>query len=84
MPSSILRFPNLAAPYNLFTDAADVGLCAVLMQPEALFSDKEGTVVVVMWTMKTYRYLIYGYDRTIYADHKPLSSVHHNFSGPST
>ena len=92
MKAPILSFPNFASPFYIFTDASNVGLGAVLMQPDAnnklhpisyasrslseverRYSTTKREALAVLWSLKNFRYLVYGYEVTIYTDHRPLS-----------
>ncbi|MGH7974450.1 MAG: Ty3/Gypsy family RNase HI domain-containing protein, partial [bacterium] len=83
----LLTFPNFALPFELFTDASDTQLGAVIMQenkPIAFYSRKltpthkrytviERELLSIVETLREYRGVLYGFPLLIHTDHKNLT-----------
>ncbi len=78
--------PNLSKPFQIYTDASDVGVGALILQdglPVSCFSRKllpsqgkyttsEKEALAIVWTLQTYRHLIFGCEVQIFTDHSNL------------
>ncbi len=93
----MLRFPDYAKPFTLYTDASQAGLGAVLMQPdshgklgaiafasrslnraESNYSVTQLEVLAIVWALKKFRDLVYGYPITVFTDHLPATYLFKN------
>ncbi len=93
----VLRFPDYAKPFTLYTDAYQSGLGAVLMQPDCRgklgaiafasrslnraksnYSVTHLECLAIVWALKKFRDLLYGYLITMYTDHLPASYLFKN------
>ncbi len=89
----VLAFQDYDLPFSMCTDASALGLTAVLMQSnergknratrmlnaaEANYSPTHLETLAVVWALRHFREICFGYDVTIYTDHAALCE---NFKG---
>jgi RNase H-like domain found in reverse transcriptase len=80
----LLNYPNFSIPFNIYTDASEKQLGAVIMQnnsPIAFYSRKlnpaqckyttgEQELLSIVKTVKQYQNILLGYDIKVFTDHK--------------
>ncbi|MGH7973976.1 MAG: RNase H-like domain-containing protein, partial [bacterium] len=88
----LLRFPDHSKSFQIYTNASDLQLGAVIKQeghPIAYFSRKltstqqkyttiEKELLSIVETLKEFKTILFGTEITIYTDHKNL--IHHKFT----
>jgi predicted aspartyl protease len=84
-----MAFPDSALPYDMHTDASDVGIGAVLVQQgrpiafasrtltsaESNYSTTEKECLAIVWALGIFHPYVYGADLTVYTDHAALRSI---------
>jgi hypothetical protein len=84
-----MAFPDSALPYDMHTDASDVGIGAVLVQQgrpiafasrtltsaESNYSTTEKECLAIVWALGIFHPYVYGADLTIFTDHAALRSI---------
>ncbi|MGH7954682.1 MAG: RNase H-like domain-containing protein, partial [Gloeomargaritales cyanobacterium] len=88
----LLRFPDEKLPFDIYTDASEYQLGAIIKQaghPIAFYSRKltptqrryttiEKELLSIVETLKEYKSILFGMDLNVFTDHKNL--IHHTFT----
>ena len=83
----VLANPDISEPFDVFTDASDLAVAAVLQQngkpiefasrslttPERKYSVSEKECLAILYALKTFRHYLLGRHFTLYTDHCPLT-----------
>lgn len=86
----MLKYPDFTQPFQIYTDASNYALGAVLCQnekpvsfasktltaTETRYSTIEKELFGVVWAVEHFRPYVYGTRFTVFTDHKPLLGLH--------
>ena len=88
----VLAGPNFENPFEIFSDASDKSIGAVLMQnnkpiafascslncAELKYTTSEKEALAIVWSVKYFKHYVYGRRVIVHTDHKPLADLKAN------